>query len=64
MNKGNEEIITFTDEYLDFVYDNSSKINISKDNKSKKVFPLDEPEYTSGRAAGRFTPSKDTDFKL
>lgn len=33
-----KEIITFTDEYLDFIYENSSPIKISKENKNKKVF--------------------------
>lgn len=39
------EIITFTDEYLDFVYSHSSRIKTSKKNKSIKVFPLDETEH-------------------
>lgn len=39
------EIVTFTDEYLDFVYKHSSRIKTSEKNKSLKVFPLDEPEH-------------------
>lgn len=34
----NKENITFTDEYLDLVSDNASKIKISDHNKSTKVF--------------------------
>lgn len=33
-----KETILFTDEYLDFVYKNSSKIKTSEKNKKKSVF--------------------------
>lgn len=38
IKKTNKEIILFTDEYLDFVYKNSSKIKTSEKNKKKSVF--------------------------
>lgn len=36
--KTKTDVILFTDEYLDFVYKNSSKIKLSEKNKKKSVF--------------------------
>lgn len=47
--KKNQEKILLTDEYLDFIYNNSSKIKTSEHNKSLKVFPAEEEQHPLGK---------------
>lgn len=46
--EANKESVAFTDEYLDFVSQNASKIKISEKNKSSKVFEDETPTSADG----------------
>lgn len=58
------ELKIISEEVIDLITEHLPRHKVSEEYKNTQIFPLDKPEHTSGRAAGRFTPSKETDFKL
>ena len=59
-----EITVEFSEDEKNFTFLSEPESKPWKRLEIPQIFPLDKPEHTSGRAAGRFTPSKDTDFKL